>query len=82
MSQPKIATSTGFLKIDYLNFDLLSGYDSDDSVNSGNIAPLVTDRGAMINFFVMPPQEEVLAEKPKLTGEQLTSSTKIVLDLL
>ena len=66
MTQPKIDTSTGFLKIDCLNFDIMSGHDSD---NSPCMAPVVHDRSAMITFFQMPTKANELVQDQKLSCE-------------
>ena len=66
MTQPKIDTTTGFLKIDCLNFDIMSGYDSEDTSPK---APMIHDRGTMLNFFQMPPSEEISFNQPKVTGK-------------
>ena len=67
-TQPKIDTSTGFLKIDCLNFDLMSSYDSEnDSEDCAIMAPVVHERGQMSFFFELPTQEEI--QEPKLTGK-------------
>ena len=66
MTQPRIDTSTGFLQIDCLQFDLLSGHDSDHDCESPLLAPVVRERSNMVGFFALP-------EEPQGRDEMITS---------
>lgn len=66
MTQPRIDTSSGFLKIDCLQFDLLSGHDSDNDCDSPLMAPVVRERSDMVGFFSLP-------EEPHDSDEMITS---------
>ena len=67
MTQPKIDTANGYLKIDCLNLDIMGGQLRVN--NPATMAPVVHDRGLMVNFFQLPPQDEEQVLKQQLTGE-------------
>ena len=70
MTQPRIDTSSGFLKIDCLQFDLLSGHDSDNDCDSPLMAPVVHERSNMVVFFALP-------EEPQRRDEMITSELEL-----